>query len=98
VAILRYNGAPEQEPLGTPIYNYLRTGLQMNALNRGTGHNDTISIAELTSADLDDPELLRVVPDYKFYIFYDFYRKDNPNFHVPGLYGFNQGELIMLHL
>ena len=90
MAVLRYNGAPEEEPFEFPPYDFQTVGIQLNALNRGTGLQDTVSIAETSSADQDDYFLLKNETDYKFYIYYDFYGKDNPHFHVPNLYGFHQ--------
>lgn len=90
VAILRYNTAPDLEPLDPPSYDHVRTGLQLNALNKGSGFNDSVTIAELKSGYIDDVRLLKAEADHKFFVYYDFYRKDNPHFHVPNLYGFNQ--------
>lgn len=59
-------------------------------MNKGTGHSNTVSIAEISSIEKDDPRLTMETPDYKFYVYYDFYAKNNSHFHVPGLYGFNQ--------
>lgn len=87
VAVLRYAGAVEEHPSEIhPIWDETRVGLQMNALNRGTGLVESVSIAELTSLDEDDPRLLVEQADYKFYIYYDFYDKDNPHFNNPNLY------------
>lgn len=90
VAILRYMGAPDASPASIPTYDYVRDGIQLNALNRGTGETSSVSIAELKAIAEDDPRLMVDKPDYKFYVYYDFYPKDNPHFHVPNLYGFNQ--------
>lgn len=89
VAILRYAGAPDGEPTGEdkPTYDYKRTGLQMNALNQGTGLVESVSIAELTTLEPDDdPRLLQEFADFKFYVYYDFYDSDNPHFNVPTIY------------
>lgn len=40
-----------------------------------------------------DSEANTKEPDYKFYISYDFYAKDNDKFHRKGLYGFHQGKI-----
>uniref|UniRef100_A0A7G3ARV2 Putative multicopper oxidase n=1 Tax=Lutzomyia longipalpis TaxID=7200 RepID=A0A7G3ARV2_LUTLO len=91
VAILRYAGAPEEEPKDCPTYDYVRPGRQLNALNRGMEDRTTISIAETTSAYRDpDNGVLQKEADFKFYIYYDFYAKNNTNFHIPGLYGFQE--------
>ncbi|XP_058822343.1 uncharacterized protein LOC131683944 [Topomyia yanbarensis] len=88
VAVLRYKGAPDVEFKELPNYDFPLSGLQLNSLNKGTGNVDTLSIAETTSRDQEDLLLLREKTDYKFYVYYDFYAKDNPHFHVPDLYGF----------
>lgn len=92
VAVLRYSGAEIKEPNGlAPIYDYKRYGMQLNALNRGTAHNDSISIAELTAIDDDNEKLLQPNADYKFYVYYDFYDRDNPHFNNPKLYSIDAG-------
>lgn len=70
----------------------------------GTNDHDknTLSIAELSSLKPGDLSLMKAKPDHTIYLGYDFYKKDNPIFHHPGLYGFNQGNrtnklLIILH-
>lgn len=94
VAILRYIGAAEEMPSNEhPIYGYERKGLQMNALNRGTGLVESVSVAELTSLEPDDPRLLQEFADFKFYVYYDFYDKDNPHFNNPNLYS-NAGKFF----
>ncbi|KFB43437.1 laccase 1 [Anopheles sinensis] len=90
-AVLRYRGAPEDvEYESWPPYDYEAPGRQLNSLNRGPGAEDVITIAETNSLDQEDLLLLRNETDYKFYVYYDFYGKDNPHFHVPNLYGFGQ--------
>ncbi|XP_050459859.1 uncharacterized protein LOC126855865 isoform X3 [Cataglyphis hispanica] len=92
VAILRYEGAPEEEPEVEVTYDRVRNdsyGLQVNALNEGTESNNSISIPMLTAMDDDDVSNTKE-PDYQFYISYDFYAKDNPHFHRKNLYGFHQ--------
>lgn len=104
VAVLRYAGAAETPGWPTtddeeeewPTYEYRRTGLQMNALNRGTGLVDSVSIAELTALHAIDERLLRPQADFQFYVYYDFYDKDNPHFNHPDLYS-NAGEMISIH-
>lgn len=93
-AILRYSEAPEVEPLDLPMYNFTRVGVTLNALNRGQEDSESISIASVESLlkeDSEDKRLLLPEVDFKFYIYYDFYGKDNTNFHKPNMYGFNQG-------
>uniref|UniRef100_A0A182P7D7 Multicopper oxidase n=1 Tax=Anopheles epiroticus TaxID=199890 RepID=A0A182P7D7_9DIPT len=90
-AVLRYRGAPEDtEYESWPPYDYEAPGVQLNSLNRGPGAEDVITIAETNALDQEDLLLLRNETDYKFYVYYDFYGKDNPHFHVPSLYGFQQ--------
>uniref|UniRef100_A0A2M4ACB5 Putative multicopper oxidase n=1 Tax=Anopheles triannulatus TaxID=58253 RepID=A0A2M4ACB5_9DIPT len=90
-AVLRYRGAPEdQEYESWPPYDYEAPGVQLNSLNAGPGAEDVITIAETNSLQQEDLLLLRNETDYKFYVYYDFYGKDNPHFHVPNLYGFQQ--------
>lgn len=95
-AILRYSEAPEEEPANMPMWNYTRTGVTLNALNRGQEDSTTVSIASLQSLipedSSDDKRLLMPEVDFKFYVYYDFYGKDNYNFHKSNLYGFSQGE------
>lgn len=100
-AILRYSEAPEVEPVDMPIYNYTRNGVTLNALNRGQEDLETVSIASVQSLipeDADeDKRLMMPEVDFKFYVYYDFYGKDNFNFHKPNMYGFNQGEWVGQH-
>ncbi|KAG4066071.1 hypothetical protein HA402_001318 [Bradysia odoriphaga] len=86
VAILRYRRAPNEHPAGIPTYDYQRDGLQLNALNKGSGHVDSVSIAELTSLDKVHPKLLLPNADFQFYVYYDFYDSSNPHFNDPNLY------------
>jgi len=51
----------------------------------------------LNAMDDDDISNIRE-PDYQFYISYDFYGKDNPNFHRKNLYGFRQGKYIQIYI
>ena len=95
MAILHYQGSPYENPHNiTPGYNLTREGMQINALNRGSGMNDSITMAELQSIEANKSEsITKQDADYKFYISYDFYPKDNPLFHVTDLYGFEQGTI-----
>lgn len=86
VAVLRYRRAPDEHPAGIPTYDYKRDGLQLNALNKGTGHVESVSIAELTGLDEVHPKLLQPNADFQFYVFYDFYDSSNPHFNFPNLY------------
>ncbi|XP_012286272.1 laccase-4 isoform X2 [Orussus abietinus] len=92
VAILRYEGAPEIDPKETVSYERVPTtsdALQVNTLNQGMETDTVISVPLLDSLDPDDESNTRK-PDYQFYISYDFYDKDNPDFHRKNLYGFHQ--------
>lgn len=65
----------------------------MNSLNKGTESLDSISMPLLESLEPNDESNTRE-PDYQFYLSYDFYDKDNSNFHRKDLYGFHQGDNI----
>lgn len=86
VAVLRYRRAPNENPTGIPSYDYKRDGLQLNALNKGIGHVESVSIAELTGLDEIHPKLLQPDADFQFYVYYDFYDRSNPHFNDPNLY------------
>ncbi|KAF5305483.1 hypothetical protein FQA39_LY01574 [Lamprigera yunnana] len=90
-AVLQYVGASNSAyPVNDLNYdNAHKEGLQINALNKAPGENGLLSIVELESLEEWDVSLRRK-PDYKFYISYDFYKLDNPHFHNPDLYGFQQ--------
>ncbi|XP_031635309.1 laccase-1-like [Contarinia nasturtii] len=85
-AILHYHGAENKIPDELLSYNYKRTGFQMNSLNRGPDHLDSVAIVETTSLEPDTPELLSEKTDFKFYVYYDFYEKNFPQFNHPELY------------
>lgn len=86
VAVLRYLRAADENPAGIPSYDYQRDGLQLNALNKGTGQVESVSIAELTGLDEVHPKLLQPNTDFQFYVYYDFYDRSNPHFNDPDLY------------
>ncbi|KAL4713687.1 hypothetical protein ACJJTC_004218 [Scirpophaga incertulas] len=90
VGVLHYEGAMENEPPGDPTWEELHNeGMQLNALNKGEEDEDTISVADMRSlAGYDDS--LREIPDYQFYIAYDFYAKNNSHFHRSPYYGYYQ--------
>ncbi|KAL5234168.1 hypothetical protein ACI65C_001578 [Semiaphis heraclei] len=92
VAILHYDGADDGEPEGTPTYdNTLHSGIQLNALNKGSGLMDTATVSELEDATPPKNDLrLEKKPDVTLFMSYDFYSLDNPHFHKPMLYGFKQ--------
>ncbi|XP_034099549.2 uncharacterized protein LOC117564761 [Drosophila albomicans] len=92
VAILRYEGAPDEEPSAKLGYDHNATGIELNVMNRGPGYADTKTVAEMralpiydTISGIDD-DTLKPEADYKFFVYYDFYRKDNPEFHNADYY------------
>ncbi|XP_044007229.1 L-ascorbate oxidase-like isoform X2 [Aphidius gifuensis] len=97
VAILSYQGADDNEPNDNVAYDIPlshpsfenQTILQLNSLNKGTESLDSISMPLLESLEPNDESNTRE-PDYQFYLSYDFYDKDNSNFHRKDLYGFHQ--------
>ncbi|KAL0274857.1 UNVERIFIED_CONTAM: hypothetical protein PYX00_002890 [Menopon gallinae] len=94
VAILHYEGAPEDsDPSGEIGYDIMPEGLGVNTLNAGLNSTNSLIMAELrsTKSSRKDPRL-KPNADFKFYVAYDFYRKDNSHYHKPLYYGFNQTE------
>lgn len=93
VAILHYDGAANEEPTGDLGYQHEPQGIQLNAMNQGPGHVDSLTIAEINALpNYDkvpgiDRDALKPVADYKFFVYYDFYRKDHPEFHPAEYYG-----------
>lgn len=93
MAVLHYQGAMDEDPRGIkPSYKLNRKGITLNALNKGFGEENSITVAEAHAQGNLENKISKIDPDYKFYLAYDFYAKDNPLFHNAGLYGFNQGE------
>ncbi|XP_055902686.1 uncharacterized protein LOC129938892 [Eupeodes corollae] len=97
VAILHYQGAERNEPEGVPHYDFQPGGIELNSLNMGPGYSGFVTINELKSLEggshpaiEEDRSILKKEADYKFFVYYDFYPKDNPDFHPAGLYGFNE--------
>nr|XP_022908342.1 laccase-4-like [Onthophagus taurus]XP_022908343.1 laccase-4-like [Onthophagus taurus] len=91
VAVLQYSNSSSVDfPEGDVDYQKtLRKGLQLNSLNKGLETADIISIPQLKS--LNEPDLsLKPIPDFQYFVSYDFYKIDNPHFHKNGLYGFNE--------
>lgn len=93
VAILSYEGAAETEPSAELGYAHNATGIQLNVMNRGPGYTDTKTVAEMRALPIYDKvsgiddDTLKPEADYKFFVYYDFYRKDNPEFHYSDYYG-----------
>lgn len=90
MGVLHYQGASDEDPEGKPSYNITRKGLTLNALNRPYGQLDSVTVAEVNSAEKVQNQIMKATPDMKFYLSYDFYAKDNPLFHDGNLYGFNK--------
>ncbi|KAH8293300.1 hypothetical protein KR018_012343, partial [Drosophila ironensis] len=92
VAILRYEGAPDEEPTGELSYGHKAEGIELNVMNRGPGYTDTKTVAEMRALPIYnhvsgiDDDTLKPEADYKFFIYYDFYTKNNPDFHDQNLY------------
>lgn len=98
MAVLHYQGAPEEDPRDKPSYSLKRIGLALNSLNKGYGQNGSMTVAEMKSIEQRTNNIMKAEPDFKFFLSYDFYGKDNPLFHVANLYGFNQGWLCVSFL
>lgn len=91
-AVLHYQGAAEENPQGIkPSYKLSREGLALNSLNAAYGKQGSVTVAEMKSAEKRPNNIMKAEPDFKFFLSYDFYGKDNPLFHLNNLYGFNQG-------
>lgn len=92
VAILRYEGAPDEEPTAELSYAHKAEGIELNVMNRGPGYPDTKTVAEMRALPIYDHvsgidhDTLKPEADYKFFIYYDFYTKNNPDFHDKDLY------------
>lgn len=69
----------------------------MNALNEGTETNGSLSIPLLRAMDENDQSNIQL-PDYQFYVSYDFYKKNNPHFHRGTLYPFDRGNYPRVNL
>lgn len=89
VAIVRYEGAPDVEPSASTDYDFPIEGLELNSLNKGPGHVDSLTMAEVSALAEDEEWLKQEEPDFKFYIYYDFYNIDHSLFYYPPLYGIN---------
>ncbi|XP_023314043.1 laccase-2-like [Trichogramma pretiosum] len=94
VAILRYNGAANQNPSSAVGYNIppmTNTTRIFNPYNRGTEAPPYIfiNVPDLNATAPNDPSLTRR-PDVQHYINFDFYPIDNYDFHRQNLYGYNQ--------
>lgn len=59
-------------------------------MNMGRETKNIISIPMLQALDENSESNEDKDPDYKFFISYDFYGKDNNMYHRKGLYGYNE--------
>ncbi|XP_027207469.2 uncharacterized protein [Penaeus vannamei] len=85
-AILRYEGAPEEEPAGALTYDpAYPPGTVVNPLNSAGGAN------EVTMTDLDalTPSTLPPEVDRQFYLAFDFSQVNNSLLYNPDLYPYN---------
>ncbi|XP_011500453.1 PREDICTED: laccase-1-like [Ceratosolen solmsi marchali] len=92
VAILRYEGAPDNDPDEHVSYNFPDSEAlvpEINPLNKGTETKDILSILSLEALDKND-QVNTMDPDYQFFVSYDFYMIDNYEFHRKHLYGYQQ--------
>ncbi|KAL4230719.1 Mco1p [Mactra antiquata] len=82
VAILRYTGAPDEDPEGEVTWELAdRQGLKVNPWNK-KGTSELIPVAKLKSfSDVKDNPALKTNPDKKFYLAMDFNKIDNYHFH-----------------
>ncbi|XP_060581710.1 uncharacterized protein LOC132738260 [Ruditapes philippinarum] len=85
VAILRYAGAPDEEPTGSTTWEDAdRPGLKLNPWNM-KGDESNIQVSELKSRQSGKAGL-KEIPDKKFYLAMDFNKIDNYHFHDASLY------------
>jgi len=66
-------------------------------MNVGSFNGDvsTSTIAEMNSLEPGEINFLTSKADHTVYVGYDFYAKNNPNFHIGGKYGFNEGGILI---
>jgi L-ascorbate oxidase len=92
MAVLHYQGAPEENPRNVKVgYNHTRKGITLNSLNAAYVQRGSVTVAEMKSVEKRPNNIMKAQPDFKFFLSYDFYGKDNHLFHLSNLYGFNQG-------
>jgi len=91
-AILRYTGAPTdepEEPLGHDIIP--PPGIHVNPLNSGSG-TDVLTMADLEGLEpegtVPDPSLA-LLTDKQFYLGFDFHQINNTHLYNPDLYPYN---------
>lgn len=79
-AILHYYGADSYQYLQNKLdHNMLSNGIKLNKLN-------SLSVVKTSSLESDTKELQTKETDIKYYVHYDFYEKNFPNFNSPILY------------
>ncbi|XP_058802815.1 uncharacterized protein LOC131670857 [Phymastichus coffea] len=93
VAILRYYGAPFEDPMGVVGYDLPQNNKEriLNPYNVGVEvkSKENVYLPDLKSMDPNDHSLRKYV-DQQIYIKLDFYNIDNYDFARKDLYGFNQ--------
>ncbi|XP_012944262.1 laccase-1 [Aplysia californica] len=87
-AILRYEGAPlEDPPESTTWQEAFRGGIKLNPWN-SKGTDTLVEVSRMISTDPDD-DTMTSEPDRKIYLAMDFNKIDNDRFNKPGLYPFS---------
>lgn len=85
-AVLRYEGAPDQEPLGSLTYDPSYPGVVVNPLNTAGDALEEVTMVEL---DALMPSMLQQAVDKQFYLGFDFKRVNNTLLYNPELYPYN---------
>jgi len=87
-AILRYTGAPIQDPEGALSFDITPPpGIHVNPLNSGSGP-DLLTMGDLDGFISEDPSL-DVLTDKQFYLGFDFHMINNTHLYNPDLYPYN---------
>lgn len=86
-AILRYEGAAEQDPTGDLIYNPHPSGVLVSPLMPDPDSTNYINIVDLTALE---PSELTKEADRKFYLGFNFRAVNDTNYFNPELYPYNQ--------
>ncbi|KAG7171470.1 Laccase-like [Homarus americanus] len=86
-AVLRYEGAAEEDPTATLSYDSsYPPGVVVNPLNTGGHSEEEVTMAELTALN---PTVLEEVVDKKFYLGFNFNQINDLIFYNPELYPFD---------
>lgn len=88
LAVVKYEGAAEEEPLGNKEWNVDTHGIQLDPLNKKTTEG-FVDISQLNSTMPND-ESLKEVPDKTIYLGYDFNIIDNFRAHDKKLYSVHE--------